>query len=191
MNAETLIRAAQHDGLRLALTGSGTVKCIGRKLVTERWAPQLRQQKVEILALLTAANDAANDADEASSAWWDTFLSRVTECDELIHQLCSLRGDDEARRADLLATRKRTSPANLDGDIEYLMSEIASLTAPAAPTTGRCIACQHFKLAGLGHRCSHPERVLPNEPPIVECLPDNQCNQFVHWCPLQSKDSTL
>lgn len=124
---------------------------------------------------------AANDTEEAPPAWWDTFLSRVTECDELIHQLCSLRGDDEARRADLLATRKRTSPANLDGDIEYLMSEIAALTAPAAPTTARCIACQHFKLAGLGHRCSHPEKVLPNEPPIVECLPDNQCNQFVNW----------
>lgn len=66
MNAETLIRAAQHDGLRLALTDSGTVKCIGRKQIADRWAPQLRQHKVEILALLTAANDAANDADEPS-----------------------------------------------------------------------------------------------------------------------------
>ena len=59
-------------------------------------------------------------------------------------------------------------------------SEIVGLTPPA-PTTGRCIHCVWFKLAGLGHRCSHVDRVLPDEPPIVECLPDNQCSQFVNW----------
>ena len=57
MNAATLIRAAEHAGLRLALTVAGAVKCSGPKLVTERWAPQLRQYKAEIVAALTAAND--------------------------------------------------------------------------------------------------------------------------------------
>ena len=57
MNAETVIRAAESDGLKLALTDNGTVKCTGPRQMTERWAPQLRQYKAEILAALTASND--------------------------------------------------------------------------------------------------------------------------------------
>ena len=69
-------------------------------------------------------------------------------------------------------------------------SEVIALAPPPAQTTGRCVECVSFKLAGMGHRCSHADRVLPNEPPIVECLADNQCHRFVHWHPAQSKDST-
>ena len=57
MNAESIIQAAEKDGLRLALTDVGNVKCIGPKQMTERWAPQLRQHKAEIVAALTAASD--------------------------------------------------------------------------------------------------------------------------------------
>ena len=69
-------------------------------------------------------------------------------------------------------------------------SEVIALAPPPAQTTGRCVECVSFQLAGMGHRCSHADRVLPNEPPIVECLADNQCHRFVHWYPAQSKDST-
>ena len=127
MNTDTLIRAAVSDGLRLALTDVGTVKCIGPKQVTERWAPQLRQHKAEIVAAHTAANDSEQPTDEADD-FWKTFRARIDQCDALIHQLCDLRGDDDDHRADLLAVRKRMAPQKLDGDIFYLKNEIHRIT---------------------------------------------------------------
>ena len=118
--------------------------------------------------------------DEAA-AFWSNFLARVKECDELINSLCGLRGDGDARRADLLAVRKRMAPQRIDGDISYLKAEIATLT-PAAPVTGRCIECQHFVRVGVvGERCSHPERSPPGEPERADCLPDSECARFIHW----------
>ena len=129
--------------------------------------------------------------DEAE-AFWSTFLARVTECDELINSLCDLRGDDDARRADLLAVRKRMAPQKIDGDIAYLKAEIATLApAPASPATGRCPDCLHFVRVGVvGERCSHPERSPPGEPERADCLPENECEKFIFWCP-QSRGSTL
>ncbi len=79
MNAETIIRAAENDGLRLALTDTGTVKCIGPKQVTERWAPQLRQHKAEILAVLTAANDRDLHAPERTLSDGDKSALAIAE----------------------------------------------------------------------------------------------------------------
>ena len=126
MNAESIIQAAEKDGLRLALTDVGTVKCIGPKQMTERWAPQLRQHKAAIVAALTAANDDDPSMDDADE-FWRTFLARVTECDKLINSLCDLRGDDDEHRAALLAVRKRMPPQKLDGDIAYLRNEIKQI----------------------------------------------------------------
>jgi len=128
-----------------------------------------------------AANDDELMTDEAAE-FWSTFLERVTECDKLINSLCDSRGDDEPRRADLLATRKRTSPANLDSDIACLTAEIATLTpAPPTQTRGKCIECASFRRAGLGERCGHLKRSLPGEPPLADCLPAHACELFVHW----------
>lgn len=127
--------------------------------------------------------------DEATE-FWSNFLERVDKCDDLINELCDLRGVDMPRRVEMLGWRKSTSPANLDTDIEYLLAEIATLTRTPAPTTGRCLDCLSFALAGLGHRCSHPGRSLPTEPPRADCLEDNECEKFIFWRP-QSKDSTL
>lgn len=124
MNAATIIRAAQSEGLKLTRTVDGTVKCIGPKHVTARWAPQLRQHKAEILAALTAANDTELPIDEADD-FWDKLRARIDECDALIHELCDIRGDDRERRADLLTVRKRMAPNNLAGDIAYLKAAIA------------------------------------------------------------------
>jgi len=98
-----------------------------------------------------AANDDELMTDEAAE-FWSTFLARVTECDELINSLCDLRGDDDARRADLLAVRKRMAPQRVDGDILYLKAEIATLT-PAPP--------------------AEPER--------ADCVPQNERTRFLHW----------
>lgn len=134
MKVETIIRAAKNDGLRLALTETGTVKCIGPKQVTQRWAPQLRQFKTEILAALTAANDTDPALDEADD-FWQTLRARIDDCDGLIRELCDLRHDDEEHRADLLSVRRRMAPQKLDGDIACLRAEIASLAPAPKPVT--------------------------------------------------------
>ena len=83
-----------------------------------------------------AANDDELLTDEAAE-FWRTFLARVTECDELINSLCDLRGDDDARRADLLAVRKRMAPQKVDGDIAYLKTEIEVVSRACRATTAR------------------------------------------------------
>jgi hypothetical protein len=124
----------------------------------------------------------ANDSDEAPADWWATFREKIDQCDRLIHQLCDLRGDDEARRADLLATRKRAAPVHLDGDIEYLEKQIASRTpAPITQSRGRCIECESFARVGTGERCAHPDRSPAGEPARADCLPAHQCERFIHW----------
>ena len=74
--------------------------------------------------------------DEAAE-FWSTFLARVTECDELINSLCDLRGDDDARRADLLAVRKRMAPQKVEGDIAYLKAEIEVVSRSRSATTAK------------------------------------------------------
>jgi hypothetical protein len=128
-----------------------------------------------------AANDDELMTDEAA-LFWSTFLARVTKCDRLIHQLCELRGDDEARRADLLAVRKRMAPARLDGDIAYLENEIASHTpVPVTQQRGLCIECASFVRAGRTERCGHPDRMPVGEPGWADCLPSHHCERFIHW----------
>ena len=107
MNAETIIRAAENDGLRLALTEIGTVKCIGPKLVTERWVPQLRQHKAEILAVLTAANDrdlhaperTLSDGEKSALAIAERAIARAALTDEQkASRLADLRRDPTIAR---------------------------------------------------------------------------------------------
>lgn len=123
MSALTLIRDAETDGLRLTLTDTGSLKCIGPKPVAERWAPRLREHKAEIMAELIAANDPQNTSDAA--AFLATLTARIDECDALIHQLCDLRKDDDEHRTALLEQRKRMAPASLNPDIRYLKEQIA------------------------------------------------------------------
>ena len=129
-----------------------------------------------------ATSDVPDDRTESASDWWATIGERVTECDRLINQLCTLRNDTAAERADLLKIRRHASLANLDTDLEYLAAEISALApAPPEPATGRCIDCASFRRAGLGERCGHLERSLPGEPPLADCLPVQACGLFIDW----------
>ena len=132
MSAATLIRQAEKDGLRFALTPSRTIKLTGPKDAAERWAPCLREHKAEIVASLAAISGASAeqtdgenyDPDEAA-AFWNGITERVDECDRLIHGLCDMRNDDPEHRAALLALRQRMAPDKLDSDIGYLRDQIA------------------------------------------------------------------
>jgi hypothetical protein len=64
MTPATIIREAQADGVRLALSPAGTIKATGDKVVLGRWLPVIRQRKAEIVAALKAG------AGEARSRWW-------------------------------------------------------------------------------------------------------------------------
>jgi hypothetical protein len=52
LNIETLIHAAESDGLQIEVTERLTVKVEGSKPAIEKWATQLREHKAEIVALL-------------------------------------------------------------------------------------------------------------------------------------------
>ena len=127
-------------------------------------------------------NETVRTLSDEANVFWSTFLERVDHCDQLIDQLCNLRGDSAAERTVLLKTRRNTSPENLDGDIKYLLATIAALTPPPpVPATGRCVDCESFRRAGVGERCGHAARCTPGEPPVTDCLPAHACQLFVHW----------
>ena len=148
MSAGTLIHEAEKDGLRFTLTPSRTIKLTGPKDATERWAPRLREHKAEIVESLAAlSNNAANDdGTDESEIFWSNLIDRINWCDLLIHELCDVRGDDQARRDDLILTRQRTAPANVEGDIRYLLEEIDRVTptSPQEPTRD-CRDCDHHR----------------------------------------------
>jgi hypothetical protein len=54
MNAETIIREAQADGVALALTPTGTIKTAGKPEAVDRWRETLREHKAELIDALTA-----------------------------------------------------------------------------------------------------------------------------------------
>ena len=137
MSAATLIREAENDGLRFALTPSRTIKLTGPKDAAEKWAPRLREHKAEIVESLAALGSNAVDAEpidgytydpEEAARFWQNLTARVDECDRLIHQLCDLRNDTPEHRAALLEARKHMAPNSIDGDLAYLKAQVAKRT---------------------------------------------------------------
>jgi hypothetical protein len=53
MNAETIIREAQADGVMLVLTPRGTIKTTGKPEAVNRWREALREHKAGIIEALT------------------------------------------------------------------------------------------------------------------------------------------
>jgi hypothetical protein len=99
MSAAAIIRDAQADGVRLALSASGSIKASGDGAVVNRWLPAIRQHRDEIIeALRCAANDATmSDQDERRILAW---LDHIGETDpptigEVVDRC---RSDPEARR---------------------------------------------------------------------------------------------
>ena len=95
----------------------------------------------------TLPTDAANeDESEESKSFWSNLIDRINWCDLLIHELCDVRGDDQARRDDLILTRQRTNPAKVDSDIRYLLEEIKRVAPTPSPEPKRdCRDCDHHR----------------------------------------------
>ncbi len=57
MTPATIIRQAQADGVKLALSPSGSIKAVGNGEAVNRWLPVIREHKAELMAVLRAGND--------------------------------------------------------------------------------------------------------------------------------------
>ena len=81
-----------------------------------------------------------------AARFWEGLTDRINWCDILIHELCDIRGDSQSRRDDLLLTRQRTAPVNIDGDIRYLLEEIKRVAPMPSPEPIRdCRDCDHHR----------------------------------------------
>jgi hypothetical protein len=139
MNPATLINQAEEDGVRLALSDTGTLKASGDKSHIDKWLPVIRAHKVGLIALLSfAANDPTPDL-TPRYGWLVHFTNRdpvyVTYCPEATRSEV-LRGYPDATAAE---------PADGAPSIE-----------PAAPTEPAtidnritCRLCQNLTYAGV------------------------------------------
>jgi hypothetical protein len=86
MTPATIIREAQSDGVRLALSPTGTIRATGDGAVVARWFPVIRDHKAGIMAALKVGA-----VDTAATSWgWrvtypedhpgDRIGGRVFEC---------------------------------------------------------------------------------------------------------------
>ena len=88
MSAATTLHAATSDGVRLSITAMGKLKATGEAPVVERWAPQIKAHKVELLELLQK---------------WEQLEAAILAC-------CATRSDTDEHRAALLADCLREEP---------------------------------------------------------------------------------
>ena len=66
MTPATIIREAQAEGVRLALSPTGTIKATGDGAAVNRWLAVIRERKAEIIeALKVGAGDTAT-----APRWW-------------------------------------------------------------------------------------------------------------------------
>ncbi len=86
MNPATIIREAQSEGVRLALSPTGTIKATGDGAAVNRWLAVIREHKAEIIDVLkVGAGDKAT-----VSRWWlihypDRDPVEVARCPEATH----------------------------------------------------------------------------------------------------------
>ncbi len=66
MTPATIIREAQADGVRLALSTTGTIKAIGDGTAMNRWLAVIREHKAEIIGALKVGAGSTTTA----SRWW-------------------------------------------------------------------------------------------------------------------------
>ena len=73
MTPATIIREAQVDGVRLALSPTGTIKATGDGAAVNRWLAAIREHKAEIIEALKVG---AGDTATASRRWLINFPDR-------------------------------------------------------------------------------------------------------------------
>ncbi|MGX2042249.1 hypothetical protein ACWJKU_19285 [Methylocaldum sp. MU1018] len=80
MTPATIIREAQAEGVRLALSTAGTIKASGDGAAVNRWLAVIREHKTEILEVLKAStSDTAplTDTEETSIRAWLALIEKT------------------------------------------------------------------------------------------------------------------
>lgn len=72
MNPATIIHSAAGDGVRLALSPSGTIKASGDQGAVSRWLPRVREHKSAIIKALLA--NAACSGDLGAIREWLAYI---------------------------------------------------------------------------------------------------------------------
>ena len=131
-------------------------------------------------------SSAANDDDsKESTIFWANLVDRISWCDVLLHELCDIRGDDQARRDDLSRTRQRMAPANIDSDIRYLLEEIALATPASSSEPKRdCRDCDHHRNRNNNaiRYCVSPDGAAQRDDALASVIADSsvatRCKAF-------------
>ena len=79
MTPEAIIQGVERDGVRLALSPTGTIKARGDEAAVSRWLPIIREQKRGIVAALQSANNIIIEsaAPNARPIYWETGDGRI------------------------------------------------------------------------------------------------------------------
>ena len=118
MTPATIIREAQSEGVKLALSPTGTIKATGDGAAVNRWLAVIRERKAEIIDVLkVGAGETAT-----ASRWWlihypDRDPMEVACCPEATHAEILERHPD-AVAAELFAPtiRQPSAPMNAEED---------------------------------------------------------------------------
>ena len=112
MTPALIIQQATADGVRLAVTPTGTTKAIGDQASVNRWVPIIRENKPGIVAAL---QEAANEASKPDMAGAEYSLADLAEMDRLLAELSRLEDWHAAELEQKLTERRRMAPANVPG----------------------------------------------------------------------------
>lgn len=135
MTPATIIREAQADGVRLALSPAGTIKATGDGAAVNRWLAVIRERKAEIIeALKVGAGDTAT-----ASRWWlihypDRDPLEVACCPEATHADILERHPDAVAAEPFTPTIRQPS-APLTASEETAIREWLALIEETDPAT--------------------------------------------------------
>ena len=108
MTPATIIKEVMADGVRLALTPTGTIKATGDQEVLDRWLPLIRENKPAIVAVL---QEAANETRKPEGA--EYTLADLAEMDRLLAELSKLERWNAEELEQRLDERRRMAPVNV------------------------------------------------------------------------------
>jgi hypothetical protein len=134
MTPATIIREAQTDGVRLALSPAGTIRATGDGAAVNRWLAVIRERKAEIIdALKVSPSDTL-----IASSWWliyypDRDQVEVACCPDATHDEI-LRAYPDAVAAEPIATWSPQALEPMSAEVEAAIRTWLALIGESNPT---------------------------------------------------------
>ena len=108
MTPATIVKEVMEEGVRLALTPTGTIRATGDQAVLDRWLPLIRENKPGIVAVL---QEAANEIHKPEGV--EYTLADLAEMDRLLTELSKLERWNAGELEQRLDERRRMAPVNV------------------------------------------------------------------------------